>query len=135
MVAGGPEAGINSMKRFVAFVLTLFLPCTLYAEPYEVQDHETMLALVELQEDMDLISSSVMGCLDVGREHIDCMCANKALFSHFSETVTELFDTFPELENYDLVTFKDPEGVQVTQSMEGIKKQAAMELDCEGRVQ
>ena len=123
------------MRICVALCLVLLLPCSVFAEPYEVQDHEMMLALSEIQEEVDFISSAVMGCVDTGREHKDCMCTNKAMFMHFSESVTTLFAGFPELEKYDLVTFRDQKGVQVTQSMQGMKRQAVMDLDCEVQAQ
>lgn len=99
-------------------------------ETLEIKDPKTMFSLVEVQEEIDFISSAVMGCKDTGREHSDCMCENKAMLSHFTETVNELFVKCPNLNGQDLVTFKAPDGVQVTQSLEGIRKQAEMKLVC-----
>ena len=64
-------------------VVFLLLPCSLFAESFDVVDHEMKLGLIELQEEIDFISSAVMGCIDSGREQHDCMCANKAMFSIF----------------------------------------------------
>lgn len=117
--------------RILLLLVLLFLPGPAVAdEPIDINDPKTMFLLVEVQEEIDFISSAVLGCLDAGREHSECMCENKAMISHFTETVNDLFVSCPELKGQDLVTFKAPDGVQVTQSLAGIRKQTEMKLVC-----
>lgn len=118
------------MRLFCLLILLLVPGLVVSAEPLDVKNPDIMFSLVEVQEEIDYISSVVMGCVDSGREHSDCMCSNKAMFSRFTQKVGKLFVKHPILEGHDLVAFKDPDGVQVTQSLMGIRKQAEMQLDC-----
>lgn len=118
------------MKTLCLLFLFLVPGVTVFADTVEITNPEAVFSLVEVQEEIDFISSAVMGCIDTGREHRDCMCESKAMFSHFSGTVNDLFAKCPELEGHDLITYKAPDGMQVTQSLVGIKKQAEIKLVC-----
>ena len=95
-----------------------------------ISDHNMVADLVELDEIISSIASGVMGCMDSGKEHKQCMCENRMLFGQFTEAANELFRKYPQLEGQDLVNFKNPEGVLVNFSLETAKRQAEVELLC-----
>ena len=108
----------------------LLLPALTQAENLGINDPTMTDDLVKLDQVMTTISSAVMGCMDQGKAHKECMCETKHLFAKFTETSNELFYKHPQLEGHDLINFKNPEGILVNLSLEGVKKQSAMEIAC-----
>jgi hypothetical protein len=118
--------------KIILFVFLFFVHAqfALADEVLEVEDRAMVSRLVVVQDEIDAVSSAVMGCMDSGRTHKECMCENRELFIRFTGTVNALFVQYPDLRNHDLVMFKNQQGQHVTQSMEGIQKQANMNLSC-----
>jgi len=130
MAASGPRIMRINMKISCLLILLSLAATPVFAGTYLINDSEMLFNLVEVQEEVDFISSAIMGCLDSGRDQRECMCDNKGMMAHFSATVKELFKKHPELKNQDLVEFKDPGGMHVTQSLDGFRKQAEIKLNC-----
>ena len=120
----------RDVMKTVIFVLLVFWANMAFTETLEVDDKDQVAALLKVQQGIDAMSEAVMSCMDSGREHKVCMCKSKDLFAKFSATVDELFVSYPDLKNHDLVGFKEPGGMYVTLSMEGTQKQAQMLLNC-----
>ena len=67
----------------------------------------------------------------VKKAHKECMCESMSLFARFTESANELLKMHSVLEGQGLFNFKKPSGVPGNLSLEGIKKQAAMEFSCD----
>jgi hypothetical protein len=119
------------MKIFFVSILLLIPGLSLASGNLEIKAPLMVSDLVKVSHEIDSLSSAIMSCIDSGKEHKDCMCANKQLFAHFTDTVNTLFKTYPQLEGQDLINFKNTEGMLINLSLEGIKKQAGTELSCD----
>ena len=117
--------------RAIILVVILFFPAVAPAENLDITDQTIVEDLIRLDGIMSDVSSAVMGCMDKGKAHKECMCESKSLFERFTESANELLKTHSALEGQDLINFKNPDGVLVNLSLEGVKKQAAMELSCD----
>jgi hypothetical protein len=96
----------------------------------DITEPKMVAQLVELDAIISAISAGVMGCMDSGNEHKQCMCENKDLFAKFSGAANNFVESYPQLDDQDLVNFKNPDGVLVNLSLETAKRQADMKLSC-----
>jgi hypothetical protein len=113
------------------FVLLIVMSCNAYSdEGVDIVDDVQINALLAIQKQIDAISAGVMSCMDKGNTHAQCLCENESRFQEFNHLVDDLFTEFPELANYDIVRFEAPDGMLINQSLEGIQRQADMELSC-----
>lgn len=77
-----------------------------------------------IQMSLDNVSTSVMACIESGGEHTNCLCQNKDVITQFNDSVHSFFERNDHMKNADLVRFKADDGSGVTQSLQGILKQA-----------
>ena len=118
------------MHRLILF-LVLVLPGIVWAEgSFDITDPDQVAALSELQEKLDAISALVTPCVASGKDHRACMCESESLIIDFNEAVNTLFETYPALRTLDLVSFRRGDGMTASQSLSGIRNQAAMDLAC-----
>ena len=113
-----------------ALTLTVLFHSTSQAN-VEIKDQAIVVDLVTVQNEIDSISSSIMSCMDSGKEHKDCMCDNEIKFINFKKTVKVLFEKHPDLNQHDLIHYRTPDGMINNQSLVGIKKQANVNFSCE----
>lgn len=118
------------MKRLLILLLLAISDHAGADEGVDITDQGQVSELNNLQEDIDAVSEAIMKCMDTGQEHNVCMCRHQTLIIRFNTTAKNLFSTYPELEKRDLVRFRAPDGTWVSQSLEGIRKQAGRELSC-----
>jgi len=112
-------------------ILLARLPATATADGnVKITDPGQVAALTRVQERLDQMSGSIMACLDTGMAHGRCMCENRELLAAYASAVQELFEAYPGLARFDLVHFEGPDGILINQSLEGIRRQAQMTLDC-----
>jgi hypothetical protein len=96
----------------------------------DITDPGQVAALSHKQDQIDLISSAIMQCMDAGKTHPACMCLHEAIITDFNSSVTELFLNHPVLKDHDLVSFKATDGMWISQSLEGIQRQAGTAPSC-----
>lgn len=118
------------MKQLAVMMLTIFTTCAWADEGVDISDPEQVSVLYDLQQKLDAVSTSIMGCMEAGEEHKSCMCKHKVLIVEFNTTVKDLFISYPEFKNLDLVRFKAPDGMWISQSLESIQQQAGQEPLC-----
>ena len=119
----------NESKLLIIFLL--LISHVIWADDgVEITDPDQVSALLEVQEKIDSLSSSVMNCMDSGKVHKACMCDNEALINEFNTTANKLFELHPELEKLDIVRLKTKDGTSLAQSLSGIKTQANTAPDC-----
>lgn len=121
----------GNIKYFLAVLLTGTVTLLWADEGVDITDPSRIAALVAIQENLDTVSAAVMECMDAGKPHHDCMCEHKELVTRFNDSVTRAFSKHPELEQYDLVRFKSPDGIWISQSLGNLEKQAGAVLLCE----
>lgn len=115
------------------FVLLLASMATLVwaDESVDITDPAQISGLLAIQDNLDAVSAAIMTCMDRGGKHAACVCEHRELVSRFNASVRDISENHPDLEEYDLVRFRSPEGVWVSQSLKGLRKQAATPLSCE----
>ena len=119
-------------KKIGLFLVWMLFSVSAFANGnLDITDSKMVAELVELDEIISAISSGVMGCLDAGKEHKPCMCESRELFAQFSRKADAFFREHPQLDEQDLVNFKDSKGVLINLSLEAAKRQAEMELACD----
>jgi hypothetical protein len=116
------------MRRSALFLAALFASAAWAGGSVEITDPRKVAALTALQEKIDSISAEVTECTGAGTEHGDCLCESEALILDFNGAVRKLFEIYPDLDAMDLVSFRMPDGMTVTQSLTGIRNQARMKL-------
>ncbi len=109
----------------------VFSNVSLAAGNLEITDPAKVYQLMEIQNQIDAVSSAVMSCMDTGREHGECMCRNKHMFIAFSKAVSSFFKEYPDLKEQDLIHFRTPSGGIVNQSLGGIRRQADLDIECD----
>ena len=96
----------------------------------EITNPAQISALTAIQKRLDNLSNLIMTCIDMGTAHTECLCNNEALISEFNTAVKELFSDHPTLAGMDMVRFKMPDGIWVSQSLFGIRKQTQTKQNC-----
>jgi len=119
------------MKPTLIYLFFIIPNIPIAAGNLEITDSQTVAGLKEIQNQIDSISSAVMGCMESGGEHKKCMCRNREMFSRFNVTVNAFFKEHPELKGQDLVNFRIQDGTIINQSLVGIRKQARLKVECE----
>lgn len=74
----------NIVKRLFIIFLLSFINIAWSDDGIDITDPNIVSALLEVQEKIDSISSSVMKCMDSGKDHNTCMCDNEALILDFN---------------------------------------------------
>ena len=113
------------MKRFTFMCILMFAGVSVANESSVIDDPHVAMQLNAVQSKLDEVSSSVMNCIESGAEHTVCLCENQQIIGVFNKSVNTLFEKNDELKSLDLVRFKSADGVWVTQSLQGILKQAS----------
>lgn len=117
--------------KYITVLCLLFAASIAAADTnFEVSDPQQVDSLQSIQTQIDLLGTAVMTCLDTGKTHNTCLCENAERIQAFNLSVTTLFQKHPEFKALDLVSYQSPEGMSVTQSLHGIKRQAGMVLSC-----
>ena len=119
-----------NMKYLLIMLLAVIANLAWADEGVDITDPIQVSELRALQEIIDSVSTAIMECMDSGREHKACMCKHSALVIQFNTSVNNLFLNQPGLEELDIVRFRASDGTWVSQSLEGIRKQASVELLC-----
>ena len=116
------------IMKFSLIILFLFLVNPVMADDgVDITDPLQVSVLHHLQEKIDSISVAINGCMDTGEEHKSCMCKHKDLIIEFNTTAKKIFLNYPEFKYLDIVRYKSPDGLWISQSLEGIRRQASME--------
>jgi len=118
------------MQRLVMLVLLCVTSPAWSGDGIDVTNPEQVASLLNIQDKLDSVSTAVMACIDSGKAHAVCLCESEATIIDFNGSVMALFDTHPTLKDQDLVSFKGPDDSWISQSLAGIKQQAAMALSC-----
>jgi hypothetical protein len=118
------------MKNVFILILVLVTVNAEADDGVDITDQRQVAALISLQEKIDVVSSAVTECVKSGGVHNECLCASRESIDAFKRAVESLFLAHPDLQSFDLVRFRDPDGNSVAQSLSGIKAQAALELSC-----
>jgi outer membrane lipoprotein-sorting protein len=74
----------NIVKRLFIIILLSFTNVAWSDDGIDITDPNIVSALLEVQEKIDSISSSVMKCMDSRKDHNTCMCDNEALMLDFN---------------------------------------------------
>ena len=118
------------MKPSIIIFLLIVTSFVRADEGIDITDSSQIALLNNLQEELDSVTEAVMACINDGEVHKDCLCKHKDLILKFNASVQALFSSQPDFEKLDLVRFKSPDGMSVTQSLKSIRMQADMELPC-----
>ncbi|HBE93437.1 MAG TPA: hypothetical protein DDW55_13320 [Gammaproteobacteria bacterium] len=118
------------MKHLLIILLATITNIVWADEGVDITNPTQVLELHNLQEKLDAVSATIMGCIDSGEEHGTCMCKHKELILQFNSSVKSLFSSHPDFVKLDIVRFKTPDGIWVSQSLKGIRKQAGIEPSC-----
>ena len=118
------------MKYFLLIFLTTIINIVSADEEIVITEPAQVSALHAVHEKLDAVSDAVMQCIETGEEHATCLCTHKELIIKFNSSVDGLFVNYPEFKNHDLVRFKATDGMWITQSLRGIRKQASDEPSC-----
>lgn len=118
------------MKHIYIILLIGFADMGLANGSIDITNPSQVNALYQLQENLDSVSTVIMQCIDSGETHHACMCKHRELIIQFNTFVDNLFSNHPDLNQYDLVTSKSPNGVYLSQSLESIRKQAGTVPSC-----
>jgi len=74
----------NIVKRLFIIILLSFTNVAWSDDGIDITDPNIVSALLEVQEKIDSISSSVMKCMDSRKDNNTCMCDNEALILDFN---------------------------------------------------
>ncbi len=110
-------------KLMLIYVLT-FSGFAFANEEVLIENPNIVGQLNAIQSSLDKVSASVMACLESGDEHAACLCKNKGIISQFNRSVETFLKKNKALATHDLVRFKSTDGHWVTQSLQGISRQA-----------
>ncbi|GEM_PF-1539295 len=114
------------MKNLMILISMLLLSTTVIAnEEQLIEDSKMIAELNAIQRSLDNVSTSVMSCIESGGEHTNYLCQNKDVITKFNDTVHSFFERNGHLKEVDLVRFKANDEAWVTQSLQGILKQAS----------
>jgi len=119
-----------NVKQLLIIFLVTFTSFVWADEGVDIDDKVQVSELNNIQDKLDSVSTTIMGCMDSGEEHKACMCKHKELIIQFNTNVKILFSNYPGLEKLDIVRFKASDGTWVSQSLQGIRKQASVEPSC-----
>ena len=112
------------MKKLIFIYVLGFSSFTFANAEVLIKNPNIVAQLNTVQSNLDNVSSSVMACIESGREHSACLCQSKEAITQFNRSVETLFKKNKALQTHDLVRFKSTNGTWVTQSLQGISKQA-----------
>ena len=113
------------MKNIMILVSTLlFTNIAIANEEQLIEDPKMVAELNVIQISLDNVFTSVMACIESGGEHTNCLCQNKDVITKFNDSVYSFFERNDHMKNAGLVRFKAEDGNWVTQSLQGILKQA-----------
>lgn len=113
------------MKSIMILVsILLFSNIVIANEEQLIEDPKMVVELNTIQMSLDNVSTAVMACIESGGEHTSCLCQNKDVITDFNDDVHSFFERNDHMYNTDLVRFKVDDGNWVTQSLQGILKQA-----------
>jgi len=118
------------MKLILTILLATVANFVWADEGVNIANPNQVLELVIIEKKLDTVSSAIMACMDSGKEHKSCLCEQKEKIIQFNTSVKKLFVNHPELEKYDLVRFKNQDGIMNNLSLKGIRKQASIEPQC-----
>ena len=90
-----------------------------------IEDPDLVAQLNKIQMNLDEVSLAIATCLESGKEHSICMCESKEIIIKFNASVKSLIEEHKDFSNLDLLRFKSTDGSWVTQSLEGLLKQAS----------
>ena len=83
------------MKHLLIALLATAGTGVVVDEGLDLSDPGQVSALYRLQLEMDLISDAVMGCMDGGIGHHECMCTHEDLFAGFASSVAGVLEDHP----------------------------------------
>ncbi len=112
------------MKTIMTIFMLLTAPYAFANKEVLIDDKHIVAQLSSIQLSLDTITSQVMTCMSSGVEHSKCLCDNKDIITSFNNQTLLFFKNNPAFKNHDFVRFKFPSGEWVTQSLQGILKQA-----------
>ncbi len=113
-------------KLFLVYLIAL--SNLLWADEETLIEDPTLVSQLNLiQINLDKVSSTIMNCMDTGKEHPACMCQSRDIIIQFNNSVNLLIQNNKAIENLDLVRFKSTDGIWVTQSLNGLLTQANAE--------
>lgn len=97
------------------------------SEEVLIEDPALVAQLNKIQMNLDEVSLAITTCLESAKEHSLCMCESKENIIKFNASVKSLIEEHKDFSNLDLLRFKSTDGSWVTQSLEGLLKQASAE--------
>ncbi|MEH6626148.1 MAG: hypothetical protein V7739_06885 [Motiliproteus sp.] len=112
------------MKKLILFYLIVIANISFANDEMLIEDSKLIAQLDTIQQNLDNVSTSVMSCIDSGKDHSSCLCESKEMIIKFNDSVETLFRENQKLKKHDLVRFKSIDGSWVTQSLQGLLKQA-----------
>ncbi|OUR82983.1 hypothetical protein A9Q82_05915 [Cycloclasticus sp. 46_120_T64] len=112
------------MNKLMFIYVLAFSSVAFANEEVLIENPNIVGQLNTIQSNLDKVSASVMACLESGDEHAACLCQNKDNISQFNHSVETFLKKNKALATHDLVRFKSTDGSWVTQSLQGISKQA-----------
>jgi len=118
------------VKQLLIIFLSTLTTIVWADEGVDIDDPVQVSELNNIQGKLDSVSTAIMGCMDSGKEHKECICKHRGLIIEFNTNVKILFSNYPSFENLDIVRFKSPNGTWVSQSLKGIRAQASVEPTC-----
>ncbi|MBT5498545.1 MAG: hypothetical protein HOK54_22640 [Alphaproteobacteria bacterium] len=113
------------MKGLVFSYVLLTTNMSFATGEWLIEDPGSVTQLISIQQSLDNVSSSIMLCIDSGKDHSSCLCEGKEAITQFNTRVNTLLSENQNLAEHDLVRFKSNDGFWVTQSIQGLLKQAS----------
>ena len=118
------------MKNALALILVLLVDPVSADQGVDITEHDQVAELGAIQQQLDAISNEVMSCLDAGEAHPVCLCRHRAVIARFNASVRNLDASHPELGSLDIVRFRDVSGSWISQSLDGLRRQAGSTPSC-----
>ncbi len=118
------------MKNTLALILVLLVDPISAGQGVDITEPDRVAALGAIQLQLDAISNEVMSCMDSGEAHPVCLCRHREAIVRFNASVKNMDASYPDLSTLDVVRFREVSGSWVSQSLDGLRRQAGSTPSC-----
>ncbi|WP_299176453.1 hypothetical protein [uncultured Neptuniibacter sp.] len=118
------------MYRSILISSLVFLSCSSIAAEQLIEGPAEVAQLREISNQLNNVSDLVMTCMDQGSSHRECLCENGDEIESFNLAVKAMNRSGSRWQGLDLVRYRSDEGVWVTLSLAGLRRQAGQPLNC-----
>jgi hypothetical protein len=118
------------MRKFI-IIISLLLSPPLHAQDLHLSNATEIKAALEMNKSLNGISKKVTSCIQMGKEHLKCMCSNRNEIIKFNDLVKSTFHKYPLWVNVRTLNFPSSDVPNVVISPSALLAQANQTLGCE----